>query len=222
MKKVSRVAILMLLVSVMMVPAVLAQVPKPEKTSTWTISDPTWVGNTLLQPGTYTIRVVSRPSDRNMVRVMSVDEQTLYATVLTIPHALEPGEDRPNSMFVFYPAIPGEARALRTWFPADAPSGGGHDIVYDEDRARMLAQATRTTVVSYPATTQVTELETVELRPVLIETETRVTTPAPPPAPVVIAETRTELPETASSTPFIALLGLLSVAGAVVIRFANR
>jgi hypothetical protein len=165
-----------------------------------------------------------------MVRVMSTDEQTLYATVLTIPHPLDPGEDRPDSMFVFYPAIPGEARALRTWYPADAPSGGGHDIVYDEDRARMLARASRTTVVSYPAATEVAQLETVEIHPIEPETTVVTTTETRTIAPVttieteptMVTETRTELPATAGSTPLFALLGLLSIAGALVIRAAIR
>ncbi|HEY0593134.1 MAG TPA: hypothetical protein VGF40_15280 [Thermoanaerobaculia bacterium] len=232
MKTFSRTSTLLILIALIVAPAAFAQVPLPEKTTTWTISEPTLVGETVLQPGTYSIAVVPRSTDRNIVRVLSTDGQTLYATVLTVPHTLDPDEQRPSSMFVYYPALPGEPRALRTWFPADPPSGDGHDIVYDEDRARMLARASSTTVVSYPAHTEVAQLETVEIHRIepevtttsVTRTETTTTTPVTTTETerTLVAETRTELPQTAGSTPLLALLGMLSIAGALVIRAAIR
>jgi hypothetical protein len=227
MKKLSSTGGLLLLVALMAAPAALAQVPRPEMTSSWTIDQPTLVGNTVLQPGTYRIRVVSRPSDRNMVRVMSTDEQTLYTTVLTVPHPLKPGEDLPASMFVFWPAVGDQPRALRTWFPAEAPSGGGHTIVYDENRATLIARASNEPVTVYTGTIEepvVTVLAPREVRtetPVVVErrTETTVTTTE---RPTMVAQVREQLPATAGTTPLVALLGLLSIAGALIIRASIR
>lgn len=232
MKTLLRLGSLMMLIGVMAAPA-FAQVPAPEVTTSWTIDEPTLVGETVLQPGTYRVEVVARPENRNIVRVLSTDGQTLYTTVLTIPHTLDPDEERPSSMFVFYPAAPGEPRALRTWYPANPPSGDGHDIVYDADHARALAARSKTRVVAYPATVETADLGTTELQVVTpearVETyvvpETRTTIVETKPVetePVMVAETRTELPQTAGNTPLLALLGLLAIAGAFAIRVAIR
>lgn len=212
---------LMILIGVMAVPTAHAQVPLPES-STWSITEPTLVGDTLLQPGTYRIKSVARDRGRNLVRVMSMDEQTILTTVLTVPHEFAPGEEMPNTMFVFYPAAEGVPRALRTWFPAEPPSGAGHDIVYDEDRAKVLARASKSRVVYY----ETADLETTEVR--VVTPEARVETWVPrvtiveTPPPTIIAERRTELPATGSKTPLIAMLGLLSVAAAFAIRASIR
>ena len=100
----------------------MAQTPE---VSTLPISEPTEVGGTILQPGTYLIRVVAPQADRNKVQITSVDKQTIYATLLTIPHQLEPNEKRSDTMFVFFPAGEGRPRALRTWFAPEPSSGGG-------------------------------------------------------------------------------------------------
>jgi hypothetical protein len=39
------------------------------------------------------------------VQITSTDLSTVYATVLTIPHDLEPDEKVPNTTFVYYPAV---------------------------------------------------------------------------------------------------------------------
>ncbi len=226
MKRFSSTGGLMLLIALMAAPAALAQVPIPEMTTSWTIDQPTLVGDTVLQPGTYRIRVVSRPNDRNMVRVMSTDEQTLYTTVLTVPHDLKPGEELPASMFVFWPAFGDQPRALRTWYPAEPPSGGGHDIVYDEDRATLIARASNEPVTVYRGTIEEPEVTIVtpEVRvetPVVAETRTE-TTVTTPEEPTMVAGAREELPQTAGGTPLVALLGFLSIAGAFMIRAAIR
>jgi hypothetical protein len=213
-----------LLAGLLFAPAASAQVPLPEE-STWHLTEPTEVGGTILQPGTYLITAVARPSDRNMVRVTSPDRKELFATVLTVPRYLAPGDERSTTMFVYYPAVEGQPRVLRTWFPSDPMSDGGHDIVYSEKRARELARLADTRVVTYPDTVTAADFETADLYVWTPEArrETYVV-PAPQtsaaPAPVVM-ETRTELPRTASNTPMLALLGLLAIAGAVVIRIVR-
>ena len=197
------------------------------------VTEPLDVGGTILQPGTYAIRVLPSFTGRNKVQVTSPDLQTVYATVLTVPHPLEPNEEVPNTTFVYYPAEAGAPRALRTWFaPNPTASQGGHDIVYEESRAKQLARLAKDRVVSYRDVTDVAQLDDTELRIVMpderIETYTYVApvTPAPMTSAttVQVAEARPietrriQMPATASSTPLIALLGLLALGVAVAIR----
>lgn len=231
----------------MAAPAALAQSPE---VSTLVLTEQTDVGGTILEPGTYLIRVVSPQADRNKVQITSVDRSKVYATLLTIPHQLEPNEAIPDSTFVFYPAGEGRPRALRTWFAPDPASGGGHDILYEESRARQLARLANENVVFDRGqdVAVITPQNTVE--PYVMDSEptivaetrtTTITTPAPvepaplvtpepEPAPMVSSVDTTEMsttesapamPETSSRMPLLALLGLASLAAAVVVRFAR-
>lgn len=198
-----------------------AQAQIPEY-SAFDLNEPTWVGDTLLQPGQYLIRVLPGFSNRNRVQVTSLDRQTIYTTVLTVPHAMGPNEEMPNTMFVYYPAFEGQPRALRTWYAPDPVSGGGHDIVYDEDRAKLLARAAQAPVVIYRG--EVDTTAQVEPDYYVVTPDARVETyvvPAPRRV-TVVEERRTELPRTAGTTPLLALLGLLAIAGALVFRAVNR
>lgn len=215
--------------------AAFAQTPEA---SILPVTEPLEVGGTILQPGTYLIRVLPSNTDRNKVQITSQDRSTVYATVLTVPHQLEPNEEVPNTMFVYYPAGEGAPRALRTWFAAfPEASQGGHDIVYEEDRAKQLARLARSNVVSYDNEVTVADLDNTTLHVVTpeerVETYTYIapTTPAPTqtiiadstPAPM-ISSTETapvEMPATASNLPLMAMLGLLSIAGAVAFRAAR-
>ncbi|MGZ8709410.1 MAG: hypothetical protein ACXW28_04210, partial [Thermoanaerobaculia bacterium] len=138
--------------------AAFAQTPE---VSVLPVTEPLDVGGTILEPGTYHIRVVPSNTDRNKIQVMSTDGMKVFATALTIPHPLEPGEEVPNTTFVFYPAGEGQPRALRTWFARDPEaSQGGHDIVYEESRAKQLARIANSRVVYYPKDTVIAEVET--------------------------------------------------------------
>lgn len=201
-------------------PGAFAQIPEA---SVLPVDEPLLIGETLLQPGTYTIQLVPGFSNRNIVQVRSQDGQTVHATVLSVPHQLAAGETLPNTMFVFYPATAGQPRALRTWFAADAVSKGGHDIVYEESRARQLARAANARVVTYTGQVAEADFGTTELRVVTPdETFETYTVTETRPAPVQVAESRPmQLPATAGRVPMVALLGLLAVVGAVAVRFVR-
>lgn len=194
----------------------MAQTPE---SSLLPVTEPLDVGGTILQPGDYMIRVLPSDTDRNKVQVTSPDMKTVYATVLTIPHALAPDEQVANSTFVFYPAGEGQPRALRTWFAmSPTVTQGGHDVVYPAARAQQLARLANSRVVAYPAETA--DLDTTNLQVVTpdskVETYTYV-------APMISSESETspEMPATASRVPLIALLGLISLAGAAAFRVAR-
>jgi hypothetical protein len=209
-------------------PEAVAQTPE---VSTFPVTEPIDVGGTIIQPGTYAIRVVRSVSNRNTIQVTSPDMQTVYATALTVPRYVTRGERPENTTFVFYPPEDGQPRALRTWFAQDsAASQGGHDIVYDERRARQLARLSDAPVVYYPPETTVAELDRSDLSVVTPQqtVQTYVYTPPPPPMAsatvdtVQIAEARPiSMPRTASGLPLLALLGMVSLIGAVAIRVAR-
>jgi putative cell wall-binding protein len=228
MKSTLRLLVMSALALLISIPATYAQTPE---TSTLPVTEPLDVGGTILQPGTYAIRVLPSRADRNKVQVTSPDFKTVYATVLTVPHALAPNEEMPNTMFVYYPAGEGSVRALRTWFaPNPEASLGGHDIVYSATRAQQLARLTNTRVVTYQDTVTTADLDTADLTVVTPEATVEEYTYVSPttPAPMISSETRTEttteteMPNTASRIPLIALLGLASLAGAFAFRIARR
>lgn len=202
-------------------PTAFAQIP--EVSTLPVVGEPLDIGGTILQPGTYQIRVVTR-SSRNFVQVTGVDGNEIFATVLTVPHALPPTEELENTMFVYYPAANGAPRALRTWYAPNSTSGGGHDIVYPEDRAKMLAQLANANVVAFRGdNVDTAELEVVTPKATVETYVVPAPVVVPPPVPVVkVAEARTEeLPRTASNMPLFALGGLLALGAAVGIRFAR-
>lgn len=238
MKNTLRLLIVGALALMISVPAAMAQSPE---VSTLPVTEPLDVGGTILQPGTYLIKLIRSPHDRNKVQVTSVNGDQVFATLLTVPHQLEPGEEVPNTKFVFYPAESGLPRALRTWFaPNPSASQGGHDIVYEESRAQQLAKLSNSRVVSYDDDTTVAMLDTTELHVVTPEAKVEEYVYTAPPAPVVVetpapapmmsSETETvqtasaetpEMPDTASKLPLLALLGFVSLAGALAVRFAR-
>src|SRR5215217_4113248 len=103
-------------------PVVHAQnMPITPEVSTLPVTEPLDVGGTVLQPGKYQISVIQSADGRNKVQVWNADRSKLFATVLTIPHHLEPNEEIPASTFIYYPATADHPRALRTWFAANPP-----------------------------------------------------------------------------------------------------
>ncbi|HVS29853.1 MAG TPA: hypothetical protein VMS98_00220 [Thermoanaerobaculia bacterium] len=212
--KLMMVSALALLISI---PAAFAQTPEA---SFLPVTEPLDVGGTVLEPGTYMIRVVPSSVDRNKVQIMDQDGTKVFATVLTVPHPLKPGEEIPNTTFVYYPAGEGMPRALRTWFePSMAPSSGGHDIVYTEKRARQLARLASSRVVWYPDDTVITEVEAPPLQIVTPQATVERYVYLPPPPPMISGQVN--MPDTASRIPLIALLGLVSVLGAVALRLTR-
>jgi len=188
--------------------------------STFTVTEPLDVGGTILQPGTYQIRIVPEQRGRNILQVWSADATQLLTTVLSVPHHVGPeGLPDLDSSFVYYPASADSIKALRTWYAADTPAGGGHDIVYPRKRAMELAALATEPVVAIPDEVQVAELETTPLLVVTPKNEIRpyeVATLQEPPAKLAQNTPRHELlPQTASRLPLVAGLGFLSLVGAL-------
>lgn len=209
-------------------PAATAQI-NTEK-SLFTLAEPMDVGGFVLEPGTYRIKVVELDSDRNVVQVTNETGSRVFATVLATPHVIRTDEAIPESRFVYYPAIGGQPKALRTWFAPDTPYG--QDIIYRKRHAMELAVVAKAPVIAIPDEAKEAEYKSVPLTVVTPEQQVKpyeapvVVQKAPEPAPpVVVAEARPaeQLPATASHVPLFAALGLLSLGGAFGLRiFSNR
>ena len=214
--------------------------------SSFTLTEPLDVGGTVLQPGSYQINVVLLQGNRNMLRVMNADGTHLITTVLSIPHQERPdAEQIPTSRYTYYPASAGHVMALRTWYAADTPGLGGHDIVYPEQRAMELAAAANEPVVATPNTVTEADYATAPLVVVTPAKEVKpyemvaaqrppVSEPVPvqPVKPEVVAaapasvketpDNHKRLPKTASDLPLVAGLGVLSLVGALSLGVLAR
>lgn len=194
----------------------------------------------ILQPGEYVIKLVDSATDRHIVRIFDKDEKNVITTILAIPNY----RLRPTGKTVFgYWEVPaGQPPALRAWFyPGD---NFGQEFAYPKEKAAQIAAFVKVAVPAIAAdTVAVEDLKTVPLVAVdatgttaeLVQTAPE---PAAAPAPVsepdaapVATQTAdraadpapaTALPHTASLTPLIGLIGLLSLAVFAVLGFLPR
>jgi len=196
------------------------------------------VGAQILPAGTYIFTIVSSESDRHIVRISSQDKTHVYTTILAIPNYRLKATDKTVITFRERPA--GQPEALRAWFYPGRQSG--EEFVYSKTRAAELAKETNEPVLATPMEMATAPVETLNTAPVeavdpageSIELAKVVEAPpadapapqpvaaAPAPAPVAVAAAE-PLPETASSLPLIALVGVLAIgAGFGVSAFSKR
>jgi hypothetical protein len=89
-----------------------------DKETRLTIASELQVGDTLLAPGQYTLRVAESSSARNVVQIFTGDGERIKATIIAIPtYRLEPAG---TSEFTVSAAAAGQPATLRSWFyPGD-------------------------------------------------------------------------------------------------------
>lgn len=201
-------------------PATTVVAQSERENSTFAITEPIEVGAFTLQPGTYLIKVVMLTSNRNMIQVSNVEQTKVFANVLATPHPIRPNEVNASTRYVYYPAVPGQMRVLRSWFARD--TSNGQDIVYPKKRAMELAALAREPVIAVPDEVKEAEFKTVPLAIVTPEKEIKgYEEPA-----AVVAEARPapapRLPATASQVPLAAALAFLSLGGALTLRALAR
>ena len=201
----------------------------------------------VLPAGSYTFKVVDSKVNRNIVQVSNKDETHVYTTILAIPTHRD--VDTSKTVMTFEERAAGEPQALRAWFYPHEKSG--QEFVYSKDRATQLAKSSNSPVpYSESASASVstaTSRPATEANPSPILTmsptgqsapytqQAQATAPAPvtrqqAPAPV---ETRPQtqepiqvasnLPQTASNLPWLALVGCtLLVAGISIRKLCER
>ena len=209
-----------------------------------TITQPLQLPGVTLQPGKYVFKLGDSSSNRHIVHVFNEDETDVLTTILAIPnYRLRPTGD---SEFGFWETPKGTAPALRAWFyPGD---NFGQEFAYPKNEAMVITAAVGQMVPSISAEeqmeiartevkTETAELKTdvvteepqevaevAEVEPITpaVEEPARVEEPTPAvetqKEDTVIEEEPKALPATASSFPLVALLGMLSLVMAVVVR----
>ena len=178
-------------------------------------------GNTVLQPGTYVMRLYDSPSNRQIVEVWNGEETKLEARVIGIPaERLAPSND---TVLNFYERRTEGPAALQKWFHPGDLSG-----------VEFPAQGTAKADLAY---VNVPEPQTAPEPPAVAEEQPpappAVEEPAPAPQPEAqpepepeqppqIAENNPppapELPRTAGDAPIVGLIGLISLGCAALLR----
>jgi len=187
----------------------------------------------VLPAGTYVFKILDSQSDRHIVQIFNKDETQVFATILAIPnYRLKPTG---KTVVTFWERPAGEPNALRAWFyPGE---NYGEEFVYPKAKAVDLAKTTNQVVLftaaeipaeveqpiktaDEPVVVQLKQAPVMAIQPTGEEVEVAaVVAPATAEAPVPVAAT---LPATASTMPLIALLGLLALGGAFVLRSAQK
>ena len=201
-----------------------------------TFSQSVEVPGKILPAGTYTFKLLDSPADRHIVQIFDADGTHLITTVMAINnYRLKPT----GETVIKFSEQPADApEALKAWFyPGD---NFGQEFVYPKKRAIELAQASKSVVPSSeaseessmrtaPVTAYNSEEKEVEVnKEIQTSPSTEVVTTSPAPATTVTtpapsvesheAHNRTELPQTGSSMPLIALLGALSLSFAFALK----
>ena len=197
----------------------------------FTFSGPVEIPGQVLSAGTYVFKLADSSSDRNIVQVFSKNEKHLYGTFLAIPDERLRPAGKPIITFDETPA--GSPEAVRAWFyPGE---NYGHQFVYPKPRAVALAKANNTPVPSMPAeyaANTTTPAVNVKAPQVVAMSQASLKAQKPNEEEVEIAEVfvapdparqlPATLPTTGSLLPLVGLIGLLSVATALGLRFAAK
>ena len=179
------------------------------------VSEPTEVSGTVLQPGTYTLKVLDFKDGKVQVQVSDENDKNIITTVVTqkVRRNLDTKQQTDEQAQFTYTSANGHP-ALDTWFyPGDE---WGEKFM--SGKATWVAENTGT-VTQTPMQTETKTTEIAEA-------------PAPAPAPAPIAENSapapepapapTELPKTASDLPLLGLAGLLAVGGAAGVHLLRK
>lgn len=221
--------------AVMVSLAPMARADQWDKKTILTVKESIQLPNTVLQPGTYTFKLLDSLSDRHIVQVFDKDGMHLITTVLAIPnYRLQPTG---HSAFSFWEVPAGQPPAVRAWFyPGD---NFGQEFAYPKNMSTQIASSAKMTV---PTTAAISneEYKTAKIdttdesgksadldSKTYVAEATPIPAPAPEPAPAPPAEVApapqppADLPQTASSVPLIGLVGLLSLLAFFAVR-SNR
>lgn len=197
------------------------------KKTVMTFSQPVEIPGQILPAGTYTFVLVDSPADRHIVQIFTADGSQIIATVLAInDYRLKPTGE---TVVKFAERAGDNPEALKAWFyPGD---NFGQEFVYPKKRAIELAvivkepipalAADDTDIKSTPIIAVTPEQKEVPVAEVIMVTpppaQVAVATPVVETAPAPVVQTK-ELPQTASHLPLIALLGVISLGAALLLK----
>jgi LPXTG-motif cell wall-anchored protein len=182
------------------------------RTSQLSLGQPTEIPGMILEPGTYTVKVLDFTNGKVQVQFSNENDSKVIATVIARRARRSNLEDGQTGFTYFQPAADAP-QALKTWYYVG--DEWGEEFVY----TKHITLATKDNV-------QITQTAQVTTPPK--ETYTPPPAPAPEPAPVAEvsapapAPAARNLPKTASDLPLLGLVGLLSLGGAAALYIARR
>jgi len=134
----------LLVLSCVLLFALPAQADEWNKKTVVTFNRPVELPGVVLPAGKYVFKLLDSLTDRHIVQVFNEDETKLYTTILAIPNRrLDPAAD---TILRFAERPRNAPEALRAWFyPGDS---FGQEFVYPKTRAAVIAQETKTPVLS--------------------------------------------------------------------------
>lgn len=208
-----------------------------DKKTIVTFSGPVELPGIVLPAGTYVFKLADSDADRNIVQVFNKNENHIYATLLAVPdYRMEPKD---KTVITFEERPKGSPEAIRAWFYPG--STYGEEFVYPKPRAAELAKANQQHVPSMPAMlaksmskpAQPAEVKALKNAPVtaiqpsgqevqLAEVHPKQTAPPIETAPIQAANSPRKLPKTASSLPWLLLIGTTSLSASLATRLARK
>jgi outer membrane biosynthesis protein TonB len=218
-----------------------AQASAWDKMTKVTFSESVQVPGAVLGAGTYVFRLNDSAANRHIVHIFNEDQTRALATILAIPNERPKPAEKTILTYAERPA--NEPVALSTWFyPGDS---FGQQFVYPKSQAEELSRLNHVHVPStgsdegYAGYSEQTTAPVVSDRTEVAENRTpepESTPVAESPQPATTAEPvpsysatqaapseqETRLPQTASSLPIIALVGLVLLGVALTLRVALR
>jgi hypothetical protein len=209
-----------------------------DKKTILTVKETIQLPNAVLQPGTYTFKLLDSQSDRHIVQVFDHDGMHLITTILAIPnYRLQPTG---HSEFAFWEVPAGQPPAMRAWFyPGD---NFGQEFAYPKNLSQQIASSATVPVPTVAAASteeyKSAPISTTDGSGASATLDATTYTPPAQPAPAPVAtpaeptelavsapptepqqpEPATELPHTASAVPLVGLIGLVSLATFMVVR----
>jgi hypothetical protein len=208
-----------------------------------TFSEPVELPGIVLPAGKYVFRLVNFSENRNMVQILSQDEQKVLATISTIPaYRVNPTS---ATTIVYEERRAGGPHAIKEWYFPDRRYG--HEFVYSKTEALELAKADTTESTSSQAESAQSkpdEFQPATIEPELMASYSENIEPEESSYAQLMNERQTEmtnqeqsfeqptssqpapvkaLPKTASPLPLIGFSGILLLAGSLGLRlFAKR
>jgi len=181
-----------------------------------TISEPTEVSGTILQPGNYLLKVHDFKGGKVQVQVMDGNDNRVFATVTAMRarRNLDTDQQQAEQTEFTYTTANGHP-ALATWFyPGDEWgeqfASGKVTWIAESNSGGIAARA--------PVQTETRSVEVVKTPAPVAEGLST----APEPATPVAKTTRSELPKTGSTLPLFGLIGFGALACGAVLHVARR
>jgi uncharacterized surface anchored protein len=209
-----------------------ARADEYDKLTKVTFSGPVQVENTQLPAGTYTFKLMDDEGDRNIVQIFNADQTHLIATILAMPDyrlkatgktVVKFSETRGESQAEGN--IPDNGIAIKEWFYPGNSFGREFRVMPAQQVASAQPQPAPVAEAA-PAPAPVAAAPAAEPAQTAPDAAPAAAAPSneqPAPAAAAPADQQTsnqpaQLPQTASELPLMALIGMLSLAGAASLR----